>query len=138
MNSSIEPGELNDIKRTIENVKKSLDEFCSPDMEDSPEITSKKILQTPSVANSQNFINPETDKENLASPRDNPCDDSESDADDAPMKETPDLTKKKWLSTIPNFEPSPTSNAALSTKRKLAEIDMNLIERLKNERLQER
>ena len=47
MNSSIGAGELNDIKRTIENVKKSLDEFCSPDMEDSPEITSKKVLQTP-------------------------------------------------------------------------------------------
>ena len=95
MNSSIGAGELNDIKRTIENVKKSLDEFCSPDMEDSPEITSKKVLQTPSVANSQNFINPETDKENLASPRDNPCDDSESEVEDAPLRETPDLTKKK-------------------------------------------
>ena len=55
----------------------------------------KKPLQTPSVANSQTFINPMSEKENITSPRENPCNDSESEADDQPMCDTPDLTKKK-------------------------------------------
>ena len=44
MRSSIEPSELNDIKRTIENVKWSIDEFCAPEIEESPEVIMKKPL----------------------------------------------------------------------------------------------
>lgn len=133
--SSFSKSDISSLKQTIDNVKKSIDSVVFHQVSESPELRERSDMQTPSVQNSQNF--------------DNPCEDESESEDDIvnqtmqdfhmPMTlDTPDMEKPKRSTMVKAFEPSPTSNAALSTKRDLQDTDFTLIERIKNERLTER